>query len=180
MSKENPNEESGLIEAIKNKDVVIPGVRMNTAKLVIDYFLGIKNPYEMTIMAMLLDEELYRRGQGRIIGHGNSKRAIFTQQTLFVEAFNVHAETFVLIHNHPTTSCEPDETDYTIMKDLVKKATGYGLVSLMDFVIISGMEGQEEEYWSMYEQMHGKGTQYEIDKVLFQKDWEAVFGTEIK
>lgn len=80
------------------------------------------------------------------ISHGTSNKAIINPREIFIRLLLVGANSFVLVHNHPSGDCKPSKEDFGSTNRIKECGKMIG-IELLDHIIIG------DDYFSIMERM---------------------------
>lgn len=113
------------------------GVRLNRPESVAEYFReDLRYLTKERVCAAFFDTagKLIREVT---ISEGTVNRSLISPREVFLEALACGAVSFILLHNHPSGSCEPSREDQIITSHLYELGELLG-IRLLDHIIIGG------------------------------------------
>lgn len=119
----------------------------NSPRTVVDYYKeSLRHCERETVLLLLLDTRLQLISDEYVLSLGTVKASLLSPREIFVKAAREKAVYIMLIHNHPSGSCEPSEKDRNITEQIA--AAGQMMdIPLIDHIIIGN-----NNYYSFKEQ----------------------------
>lgn len=111
------------------------GLKFNSASLVAQYFMEeLRHRDTECVVAVFLDAKGHLLGEKKL-SEGSVRMSLVSPRQIFLEALQVRAVNFILLHNHPSGDPTPSRMDREITKNLSLLGEMMDIL-LLDHIII--------------------------------------------
>ncbi|MGM5482852.1 MAG: RadC family protein [Nanobdellota archaeon] len=145
----------GLVKALQIKAIIELNKRIsktckkikkiNRPKDVFNYFKDALTPLKQEHFFVLSLDTKNQIVSEKILSIGTLNAAVVHPREIFKEAIKNSANSFILVHNHPSGDPEPSEEDLQVSKEIMEASKFMG-IRMLDHVIIG-----KETFWSYKE-----------------------------
>ena len=115
------------------------------ASAIAAYYMEQMRHYEQERMLLLSLDARCRLIREETVSMGTVRAAVITPREIFISALRARAVSIILLHNHPSGSCEPSGEDL-VLTERIRLAGKMIGISLLDHIIIG-----DRRFYSMLE-----------------------------